>query len=439
MMHRRSAVQTELPLTKQQPGRTTMRVRRKVRRRRRSDASWDTSEILSLVGIAVVTSALTAILVWVASQVWNGVSMSVPQANSNHQKHHHEHHHHEHNQEAEAADDDHDVLPWNSIYRIPESMETMGDRSDAYVSLRREMDQILPPDPARSLQRVQELRDAYPRLSGHQMDLEHSDSVPYDIYNCPKTPPPGYPFEWKLVDQVLKAWPVTQVDHIPDNKIHQGLCVFDHDKDYDKALAYRQVELPFVVVNDPEVARTVERWHIPGYLSQMLGKDVQHRAEYNTNSHFLYHQAKRKKRRRRHGEWVEKEDDDKEELQDLQGRHAELQRADVVPEAIRMTYDDWLAKANKTHVGAEEEHWYFRLIGCGYMDTSGGCDRGSSEYLFDEMPFFQPRNDGRNTLYLGEPSEQKGIHCRFGMKGVIAENHFDASRNGTCENFASIM
>jgi ribosomal protein L16 Arg81 hydroxylase len=42
------------------------------------------------------------------------------------------------------------------------------------------------------------------------------------------------------------------------------------------------------------------------------------------------------------------------------------------------------------------------------------------------LPFFQPKE---GQLYLGDPSEQKGIHCRFGMKGVIAENHFDASRN----------
>lgn len=61
--------------------------------------------------------------------------------------------------------------------------------------------------------------------------------------------------------------------------------------------------------------------------------------------------------------------------------------------------------------------------------NSGDCDMGSSEYLFDEMPFMQPRNDGRNAIYMGEPREQKGIHCRFGMKGVIAENHFDATRN----------
>ena len=55
----------------------------------------------------------------------------------------------------------------------------------------------------------------------------------------------------------------------------------------------------------------------------------------------------------------------------------------------------------------------------------GTCDKGSSEFLFDELPFFQPRAN----LYMVEPHKQKGIHCRFGMRGVIAENHFDQSRN----------
>jgi ribosomal protein L16 Arg81 hydroxylase len=45
--------------------------------------------------------------------------------------------------------------------------------------------------------------------------------------------------------------------------------------------------------------------------------------------------------------------------------------------------------------------------------------------LFDELTFFQPKE----SIYMVDPSEQKGIHCRFGMKGVIAENHFDGSRN----------
>ena len=59
------------------------------------------------------------------------------------------------------------------------------------------------------------------------------------------------------------------------------------------------------------------------------------------------------------------------------------------------------------------------------MGNDGSCDAGSSEYLYDELPYFQPKP----SLYVVEPNEQKGIHCRFGMRGVIAENHFDGSRN----------
>jgi hypothetical protein len=28
-----------------------------------------------------------------------------------------------------------------------------------------------------------------------------------------------------------------------------------------------------------------------------------------------------------------------------------------------------------------------------------------------------------------EPEKQSGIHCRFGMRGIIAESHFDGGRN----------
>ena len=89
---------------------------------------------------------------------------------------------------------------------------------------------------------------------------------------------------------------------------------------------------------------------------------------------------------------------------------------------------DWLRHANVSddQLGPDHPHWYYRLIGCGLPGNDGSCDTESSEYLFDELTFFQPRAD---QLYIVEPEEQKGIHCRFGMKGVIAENHFDGSRN----------
>ena len=55
-----------------------------------------------------------------------------------------------------------------------------------------------------------------------------------------------------------------------------------------------------------------------------------------------------------------------------------------------MSYRKWLSHANITDenkLRPGNEHWYFRLIGCGIQD---GCGT-DSEYLFDELAFFQPR------------------------------------------------
>ena len=383
--------------------------RRKVRRKGSSSVNME--EVQSLVVVALVTSLLTASVVWVGAKAYTallfGKSSIMPHGGNHLQVHKRDvtgakkthHHHHppvyggggdnKKEEKPQVTDDDYEVLEFNPIYQIPEAMEIMGDRSDEYATLRKEIDAVLPPDTTRSLQRVAELQAKYKPLKTRPMVLStshHSDEIghaaateerTYDIYNCPFEPPPGYPFEWNLHKDILGHWPVTEVDEIPDNSIHQGLCVFDYHNDWEKALKYRQAELPFIVVNDPDVARTVERWNIPGYMSQMLGQDVQHRVEYNTNSHFMYHNppAAGVRRRRNKGN----KNEDKGPPEDMHGRVAELQRKDVNPDMLRMTYDDWLKKANKTHVGFEEEHFYFRLIGCGFMGTEGECDAGSSE------------------------------------------------------------
>jgi hypothetical protein len=141
-------------------------------------------------------------------------------------------------------------------------------------------------------------------------------------------------------------------------------------------------------------------------MESMLG-DGPHRCEISENNHFMYYVPVSPRRRKAKG---------------------------AVPEGwreptklTRIVYKEWLQHANVSddQLGPNKPHWYYRLIGCGGMGPDGGCDLGSSEYLFDEMPFFQPKE----SLYIVDPEEQKGIHCRFGMKGVIAENHFDGSRN----------
>lgn len=312
-------------------------------------------------------------------------------------------------------------MPFNPIYRVPEASELVGDRSSEYAELRKEYDEVrLPLDVDRSLNFVSSILDQSP--TPRTMDFHHSDQVvePYDIYNCPFDPPAHYPYEWNLV-QILKDWPADDV-RVPDH-IYQGLCVFDYQKDYDKALNYRNKEQPFVVENDPSVARTVERWHQPGYMENMLA-GIKHRTEYNTNNHFLFQMPPGGASGMR---GLSKATQDKlNNLEDNHGRKAHLQNEEMIPKSIRMSYKTWLQHANASKaVSSNEEHWYYRLIGCGYMAPDGSCDAGSTEALFDELPYFQPKAN----LYVGDPDEQKGIHCRFGMQGVIAENHFDGSRN----------
>jgi hypothetical protein len=199
-------------------------------------------------------------------------------------------------------------LPFHdNLYRIPEAHDKVGDRSERYAQLRQSVDAQLPINDTRSLQAVQRLRlladtkngskneTTTFRSSSRVMDpfstfyQEQQGPVggnvvkePYDVYNCPDTPPQGYPFQWNLVHEILHDWPVNNYSNddssIP-TEIYNGLCIFDYTQDYDKAMTYRRAELPFVVDNDPHVARTVERWSSSNnYLEQLLGEHVLHRA-----------------------------------------------------------------------------------------------------------------------------------------------------------------
>lgn len=315
-------------------------------------------------------------------------------------------------------------LPPSKVYTIPHSMPHIGDRSDEYAELRKVTDEKLPYQPERSVGFVQEMiqknHPTYP------FPNTFVDDLPYDIYNCPETPPSDYPYEWSTMD-ILKHWNPEETRAFPD-QLHQGLCVFDYRKDYIKALTYRNAELPFVVRNDPEVSAVVERWAEPGFMERLLGTKVMHRAERSESNHFVFwvpgsggetvHSLSKKRR-----------DDQKVPPPPLKPPSKNLVHEppgwSSPTKMIRMTFDDFLVKAKwpKTH---DEPHWYFRLIGCGETGPTGDCDAGSSEWLFDELTFFQPR---LGLLYLKDPKMQRGIHCRIGMEGVTIANHFDQSRN----------
>lgn len=307
----------------------------------------------------------------------------------------------------------------SSLYEIPGAMSHVGDKSDQYALLRKEIDTKMGKEPHQPVEQ---------KLSFAPITLDNGVPIPYDIYNCPDEPPTDYPYAWNLLS-ILKAWPPD--DPTPRPEIYQGLCVFDYTNEQDlaKAYKYRSAELPFVVRHDPQVQQAVQRWNTPHYLSRMLG-NVRHRTEYSESNHFLYwNPPPRQRGQNRNRKNLNPNNPMKKPRSRLTQQQENTPQDWKQPtEMMRMTFDDWLQKADlkdDSSLGPDMPHWYFRLIGCGETGPEGQCDNGSSEYLFDELTFFQPKP----SLYMVQPKEQKGIHCRFGMKGVIAENHFDGSRN----------
>ena len=304
----------------------------------------------------------------------------------------------------------------SDLYTIPDSLPFVGDKSDQYAQLRLDYDSM-------NLPRVEqkykfETMKMETDITDNNDNTGGDDSLPppYDIHNCPAEPHKNYPYAWNLL-QILDHWNPDDPAVPTDQKIFQGLCVFDYNKDYEKALNYRKKEKPFVVSNDPQVQETAKRWNAPGFLDRMLG-DVMHRAEFSESNHFMYWNAGRQMRTQSKNQHPDGRSVDGKKMSSWQQPTT----------MMRMKYQDWLSHANLTEgetVGTHDPHYYFRLIGCGETGPMGECDKGSSEYLFDELPFFQPKEN----LYMVDPLEQKGIHCRFGMNGVIAENHFDQSRN----------
>jgi hypothetical protein len=149
---------------------------------------------------------------------------------------------------------------------------------------------------------------------------------------------------------------------------------------------------------------------MPHYMDSLLGDDIAYETEYSESVNFLY--------------W----------------NNAAMGRAGISTTAtgaagewkeptklLNMPYNEWFHHANVTDaklVGPDQPHWYFKLNGCG--DQNQRCSTVPSECLFDELPFFQPKSP---TLYITDATGQRGIHCRLGMKGVIAQNHFDGGRN----------
>jgi len=208
-------------------------------------------------------------------------------------------------------------------------------------------------------------------------------------------PEPGYPKRAPVKD-VIANWSPDAGNWVPE-RMYEGLCRFDYATDLDKAIAYRDAEVPFQLFNVPAMNSVVRKWADPAHLRRKLGERTKYKCEASNPggeanfgpNHFMYTNG----------------------------------RASKNPpiKNVKLSWDDWLEKierARNVSVLEPDTRFYFRFSASSASDSQSG-------WLFKELSFFQPRPN----VFFKDPKQQRGIHCRFGMEGVVAEAHWDGSRN----------
>ena len=280
------------------------------------------------------------------------------------------------------------------------------------------------------------------------------DNDTYDIYNCPEVPPLNYPREYPIL-HVLRNWnpSIVKQDDYPDF-VYQGICVFDFEhspntneeqEDGEEESTrkrrrlqiakhvqnYRDAEVPFIVRNDPKVKKSVKLWNDREYLMSNLDNTKLYQATLSDSTIMTYYSMD--------------------------------PNYNVVPENfvpytrnVPMTYKDWYTKALKVEReinGYTQEQWhnsdkdsisypepyaYLRLDACLPDQRCDSTYRGNpkldnADFIYDILDFFQPTTttttDGVSNLYQINVTEARGIQCRLGVPGIVAENHFDNENN----------
>lgn len=230
----------------------------------------------------------------------------------------------------------------------------------------------------------------------------------------------SYPRLWPLVD-ILDHWNPDDV-RVPRSYYEQGafasIKVLDWNdpKQRKEAEALRNAELPFVVRGVPELLEVNRRWTNP-HLATVMGSHAK-QTETNEGNHFMY--------------WN----------RGARDARAAVKQGGTSPSGweqptidTKLTYSDWIKKAEEgerdimsgNSDNKEARHWYFRASSKQKsISLPPSADPGrDNTFVADDLDIFRPENN----FFIVDPSQQRGIHCRFGMAGIIAENHYDGGRN----------
>ena len=211
-----------------------------------------------------------------------------------------------------------------------------------------------------------------------------------------------YPPTESLLD-IVKRWNPDDTDRVPD-PFHETLQVFNFSDPEQRAVAekYRTAEVPFKVFGIPDVDKVVERWTDPYLEKNMESRQVSYKIETSPRgNHFMY--------------WVNRG----------------LPKHKFTPPTEKvsgMRFSNWLKKAKDADaigLDAEEEHFYL-MTGVEAGRLVARNERRLGQFISSDLDIFSTT---KNNFFITNVQANKGIQCRFGMKGVIAEAHYDGGRN----------
>lgn len=230
--------------------------------------------------------------------------------------------------------------------------------------------------------------------------------------------PEAYPKMWPL-PELLDAWSADD-PRVPESYgTYASVRIFDFTKqeDVELAEAYREAEVPFVARGVPNLMRLNREW-TDDHLSEVI--EGKRHTEMSDSNHFMYYH--RGAAAVRKGEYK------------------------AATKDMALTYAEWVAKARQVDkkvleegaVNRETSHWYFRATG--KHAKEGRSVRGAAgpdAFIAKDFRIFDgtsPDNGDQDDIaksgfFVVDPSSQRGIHCRFGMAGIIAESHYDGGRN----------
>jgi hypothetical protein len=179
---------------------------------------------------------------------------------------------------------------------------------------------------------------------------------------------------------------------------------YQNPEEMKTALEYREAEIPFIVYNNPELEAALEKLNLPnllnnfGYIPRMV--------ERSASNHFMYYSAKVQADKMFH--WTP----------------PQIDLPVTFSKFLRLAED---AQKNSVYTSNEEDSKLSGDNGLHYM-TIGASEGGHTPWIADALPFFSDQRREDN-FFIVERSQYHGINCRFGMRGVIAEAHYDGARN----------